>query len=67
MLERPAGYFLASLTNPTSWAVPKQLIDTYADEWTDHLSDNDGFGGNLFTLTRWDHAGHLDFARNERF
>jgi oligopeptide transport system substrate-binding protein len=66
-LERPAGYFLASLTYPTSWAVPKQLIDTYADKWTDYLADNGGLGGNLFKVTRWDHAGHLDFERNERF
>jgi oligopeptide transport system substrate-binding protein len=76
ILERPAGYFLAALSYPTSWAVPKQLIDTYADRWTDHLADKEGFGGNLFTLTSWQHPGaapspdglaHLNFERNERF
>jgi peptide/nickel transport system substrate-binding protein/oligopeptide transport system substrate-binding protein len=66
-LEAPAGYFLAMLSYPTSWAIPRQLIDQYGDQWTEHLADHDGFGGNLFTLTRWDHQGHLDFARNERF
>jgi len=66
-LERPAGYFLAALSYPTSWAVPKSLIDQYGEKWTDHLADNEGYGGNLFKLTRWDHQGHLDFERNERF
>jgi oligopeptide transport system substrate-binding protein len=79
-LEHPAGYFLAALTYPASWGVPQSLVERYttrapdpqqmpptASTWTDHLADNGGFGGNLFKLTRWDHAGHLDFARNERF
>jgi oligopeptide transport system substrate-binding protein len=82
-LDAPAGYFLAALSYPTSWAVPKQLIDTYADRWTDHLADKESFGGNLFTLTSWRHPlatigaptpttqpdglAHLAFARNERF
>jgi oligopeptide transport system substrate-binding protein len=66
-LERPAGSFLAALTYPTSWAAPKHLIDQYADQWTEHLTDNGGFGGNLFKLTSWVHASQLVFARNERF
>src|SRR5258708_517567 len=66
-LERPAGSFLAALSYPTSWAAPKHLIDQYADQWTEHLADNGGFGGNLYRLTRWDHAGHLELERNERF
>jgi oligopeptide transport system substrate-binding protein len=28
-LEAPAGYFLASLTYPTSWAVPQSLVERY--------------------------------------
>jgi oligopeptide transport system substrate-binding protein len=66
-LEAPAGDFLASLTYPTAWAVPGQLIEQYGVRWTDHLADNAGFGGSLFKLTRWDHQGHLGFERNERF
>jgi len=66
-LGAPAGYFLASLTYPSSWATPKALIEHYADRWTEHLADNGGFGGNLFNLTKWDHQGHLDFERNDRF
>jgi len=78
-LERPAGYFLAVLTAPAAWAVPRALVERYTtlakdagipritSTWTDHLADNGGFGGNLYRLTRWDHAGHLKLERNERF
>jgi peptide/nickel transport system substrate-binding protein/oligopeptide transport system substrate-binding protein len=67
ILAQPAGYFLTALTSATAWAVPQQLIEQYADKWTEHLADNGGFGGNLYRLTRWDHAGHLEFERNARF
>jgi peptide/nickel transport system substrate-binding protein/oligopeptide transport system substrate-binding protein len=67
ILNQPAGYFLAALTSATAWAVPQQLIEEYGHKWTEHLADNGGFGGNLYRLTRWDHASHLEFERNERF
>jgi oligopeptide transport system substrate-binding protein len=74
ILEHPAGYFLGALSYPTSWAMPKQLIEQYGDRWTEHLADNGGFGGNLFALTNWqrqasspDGLGHLTFERNARF
>lgn len=66
-LEAPAGYFLAALSYPTSFAVPKALIDQYDDKWTDYLASNGGFGGNLYKVTRWDHSGDLELERNERF
>jgi oligopeptide transport system substrate-binding protein len=66
-LDSPAAYFLGTFSYPTSWAVPKQLIDKFGDKWTDHLADGAGFGGNLFKVTKWDHAGHLDMAVNENF
>src|SRR6516162_1715237 len=31
------------------------------------LKKKGGFGGNLYRLVRWDHGGHLDLERNERF
>jgi oligopeptide transport system substrate-binding protein len=67
ILERPAAYFLVSLSTPPSWAVPKRLIDQYADKWTDHLADGAGFGGNLYKVTQWDHAGHFALAANDAF
>jgi oligopeptide transport system substrate-binding protein len=72
LLQQPAGYFLAALTYPLAWAVPQQLIEKYPGTsfpiaWTEHLADNGGFGGNLYRLTKWDHAGHLELERNQRF
>jgi oligopeptide transport system substrate-binding protein len=66
-LDAPAAYFLGTFSYPTSWAQPKQLIDKYADKWTDHLADGTGFGGNLFKVTKWDHQGHLEMAVNDNF
>jgi len=66
-LGAPAAYFLASFTYPTSWAQPKQLITQYKDKWLDHLADGAGFGGNLFKLTKWDHAGHFSLTRNDSY
>jgi peptide/nickel transport system substrate-binding protein/oligopeptide transport system substrate-binding protein len=66
-LNQPTGFFLGAMSYTTTWAVPKALIDKYADKWTDHLADGSGFGGNQFKLTRWDHQGHLEFAANEAF
>jgi ABC-type oligopeptide transport system substrate-binding subunit len=67
LLQQPAGYFLTALTSATAWAVPRHLIETYGDKWTEQLTENGGFGGNLYRLTKWDHAGHLEFEHNERF
>ena len=78
-LAHPAGYFLSALTCPTSWAVPQALVERYPaahrdHQWTDHLTDNGPFGGNLYLLTKWQHttsaspgSGSLAFERNERF
>ena len=49
-------------------AAPKQLIEKYGiKEWTEHLADDAGFGGNLFKVTVWDHKGNLQLTRNESF
>jgi peptide/nickel transport system substrate-binding protein/oligopeptide transport system substrate-binding protein len=82
-LTHPAGYFLSALTYPTSWAVPQTLVEKYTTRdpyygtkstWTNHLLDNGPFGGNLYSLTSWQHTqnsptghGSLTFDRNERF
>ena len=66
-LAAPAAYFLGALSYPSSWAAPKQLIDKYGEQWTDHLADGSGFGGNLYKVTTWDHAGHFNLAVNESF
>ncbi|HEX9038250.1 MAG TPA: peptide ABC transporter substrate-binding protein [Ktedonobacterales bacterium] len=66
-LAQPATAFLSAMTYPTSYAVPQQLIQRYGAMWTDHLADGAGFGGDLFKVTKWDHAGHLILRRNDNF
>jgi peptide/nickel transport system substrate-binding protein/oligopeptide transport system substrate-binding protein len=66
-LAAPATYFLEAMTYPTSYAVPEQLITAHPTDWTQHLADGTGFGGNLYKVTKWDHAGHLVLDRNDAF
>ncbi len=67
-LAAPAAYFLEELSYPSSWATPKQLIDRYGQtKWTDHLGDGTGFGGNLYKVAKWDHAGHFAVTANSSF
>ena len=66
-LEQPATYFLEAFTYPISYAVPEQLITQFPTDWTQHLTDNGGFGGNLYKLTLWNHAGKLTLDRNDAF
>jgi peptide/nickel transport system substrate-binding protein/oligopeptide transport system substrate-binding protein len=66
-LSAPDPSFLFALTTPGAWAVPEHLITADPDHWTERLTDGDGFGGNQFKLTKWDHQGHLDFAANENY
>src|SRR5262245_50985778 len=86
LLQAPAGYFLAALTEAASWAVPQWLVERYTQPatisnysdspvvtstWSDHLTDNGGLGGNLFTLTApimgSTGRSRFTFTRNERF
>ena len=66
-LAQPAAYFLEAMTYPTSYAVPEQLISQYPTNWTQHLADGTGFGGNLYKVTLWNHAGKLTLDRNDAF
>jgi oligopeptide transport system substrate-binding protein len=81
-LAHPAGYFLSALTYPASWAVPQALVEKYTTPvhypynnsngtdttWTNHLTDNGPFGGNLYLLQNSPTGlGSLIFERNERF
>jgi hypothetical protein len=47
--------------------VPRQFVEKYGEEWTDHLADGSGFGGNLGKMTRLDDGGHITLTRNESF
>ncbi|HEY7091629.1 MAG TPA: ABC transporter substrate-binding protein, partial [Ktedonobacterales bacterium] len=66
-LSAPDPSFLFALATPGAWAVPKQLISTDFGHWTERLADDDGFGGNLYKASKWDHAGHFEMAVNDSF
>jgi oligopeptide transport system substrate-binding protein len=66
-LEKPTSYFLAQLTYPVSYAVPRALVEKYGPDWTSHLTDHGGFGGDLFKITSWDRAHSFVLQRNEQF
>ena len=67
-LSAPAPYFLQAMTYPTTYAQPEQLIERYgAVDWINHLTENGGFGGNLYKLSVWDHEGNVDLVRNPNF
>jgi oligopeptide transport system substrate-binding protein len=59
-LARPETAFLAAIAYPAAAAVPQQLIEQYGAKYTEHLADGSGFGGDLFRVTKWVHAGELD-------
>jgi peptide/nickel transport system substrate-binding protein/oligopeptide transport system substrate-binding protein len=40
------AFFLETLTYPTSFTVEKSVIDKWGKNWTDHLADNGGQGGD---------------------
>ena len=67
-LNAPAPYFLQAMCYPTAFAQPEQLITKYGStNWTQHLTDGTGFGGNLYKVSVWDHKGNLDLVRNDTF
>jgi oligopeptide transport system substrate-binding protein len=72
-LAQPAGYFLASLTYSTSFALEKSIVsgvgsDTLGrdDSWLDNLAKGTtGQGGSgMFYVSAWDHQGVLTFKQN---
>jgi peptide/nickel transport system substrate-binding protein/oligopeptide transport system substrate-binding protein len=66
-LSAPAPYFLEAICYPTADAQPEQLITKYGPKgWTQHLTDNGGFGGNMYKLVTWNHKGDVLLQRNDR-
>ncbi|HEY1388413.1 MAG TPA: peptide ABC transporter substrate-binding protein [Ktedonobacterales bacterium] len=69
-LARPAGYFLAALTNSTSFALEKSVVTGANlgkdDAWLDHLATGaTGQGGSgMFYVSAWNHQGTLTLKRN---
>jgi ABC-type oligopeptide transport system substrate-binding subunit len=67
-LAAPAIWARWSLVTSPAMAVPQSLISRYGlQHWTDHLTDDKGFGGNVFNLSAWDHSGRMTFVANSSF
>jgi peptide/nickel transport system substrate-binding protein/oligopeptide transport system substrate-binding protein len=66
-LEGPTPSFLAQLTAPASWAVPRALVEKYGADWANHLANGGGFGGDLFKVTSLDFGHKIVLERNPGF
>ncbi len=73
MLAQPAGYFLASLTYSTSFALEKSVVSGVGDDtlgrddtWLDNLVKGaTGQGGSgMFYVSAWNHQGVLTLKQN---
>jgi peptide/nickel transport system substrate-binding protein/oligopeptide transport system substrate-binding protein len=62
-LPQAAPYFLYALTYACAAAVPGKAADA---GWTDHLTDQRGFSGNLFRITQHG-GGTITLERNDTF
>lgn len=62
------AYFLEALSYPTSYVVEKSVFDKWGDKVGDHLSDNNGQGGDgPFKLQSYNHNTGLVFIPNPNF
>ncbi len=67
-LSGPAPYFLEAIYL-SDVLCPARAADrqVWAENWTSHLTDSSGFGGNLYKLTSWTHKGDVIVTRNDSF
>jgi len=68
-VDHKTAYFLATLTYPTAFVVEKKLVEQYGNlDWTKHLSDNGGQGGNgPFVVQKWDSNVGITFVPNAKY
>jgi peptide/nickel transport system substrate-binding protein/oligopeptide transport system substrate-binding protein len=66
-LSQPVAYFLAALAYPNAAAVPRHLIDREGADWTNHLTDGGGLGGNFYVVRAWQPGAQLMLARDDGF
>ncbi|RME42553.1 MAG: hypothetical protein D6791_17465 [Chloroflexi bacterium] len=63
-LEGPTGYFLYLLTCAYTYPVPRHVVETHGDRWTDaqHLVTN-----GPFRLLTWERGASLSLTRNPSY
>lgn len=64
----PVAFFLDTLVYPTSYVVEKKVIDQWGVNWTDHLADNGGQGGDgPFKVQEYTHNKQIVFVPNPNY
>ncbi|MGH2479509.1 MAG: peptide ABC transporter substrate-binding protein, partial [Ktedonobacteraceae bacterium] len=67
-VSQVSGYFLQTLSYPTSYVVEKSVVTKWGDKWTDHLADNGGDGGDgPFKVQKYDHNTGITFVSNAHY
>ena len=66
--NKKAAYFLDALVYSTSYVVEKSVVDKFGANWTDHLGDNGGQGGDgPFMVQSWTHGTNITFVPNPNY
>ncbi len=66
--NKKASYFLDALVYSTSYVVEKSVVDKYGANWTAHLSDNGGQGGDgPFKVQSWTPGTNITFVPNPNY
>ena len=66
--SKQTGYFLETLSYPTSYVVEKKVIAQWGLKWTDHLGDNNGQGGDgPFKVKSYSHTTGIIFSPNANY
>jgi len=64
----PVAFFIQSLTYPASYVVEKSVVTKYGKNWTDHLADNGGQGGDgPFKVEEYTHNKQIVFVPNPNY
>src|SRR6266851_51119 len=64
----PVAFFIQSLTYPASFVVEKSVVTKYGKNWTDHLADNGGQGGDgPFKVEEYMHNKQIVFVPNPNY
>jgi peptide/nickel transport system substrate-binding protein/oligopeptide transport system substrate-binding protein len=67
--NKKAAYFLDALVYSTSYVAEKSVVEKYGLlNWTDHLADNGGQGGDgPFKVQSWTHGTNITFVPNPNY
>jgi ABC-type oligopeptide transport system substrate-binding subunit len=65
VLEKPAAYFLQTMTYPTWYPINQKLVTKYGDQWTDHLGE--GAGNGPFKVSEYNHTKGLTLVPNSNY